>query len=55
MKKICLINFTLSFLAIVGVDTDATPLWAVGLLLVWLVVSVFLLKRVMPELWEDKK
>lgn len=55
MKKASLINFTLSFLAIVGVDADATPLWAVGLLLIWLVVSAFLLKRMMPELWEDKK
>ncbi len=52
MKKISLINFTLSFLALVGVDADATPMWAVGLLLLWFVVSAFLLKKGLPELWE---
>ncbi len=54
MKRISLINFTLSFLAIGCVNADATPLWAVGLLLLWLVASVFLLKKAMPELWKGK-
>lgn len=55
MKKASLISFMLCFVLIVGVDADATSIWVVMLLLILFVVSAILLKRTMPELWEDKK
>lgn len=55
MKKLPITNFVLSFVALIGVDIDTAPLWAVGLLLIWFVASVLLLRKAMPELWAHKK
>lgn len=42
-------------MALSMVDTEATPLWAVGLLFAWFVASVFLAKRVLSKLQTDKQ
>ena len=44
MKELKLTSFVLSFLALGSVDTEATPLWGVLLILAWFAASVFWVK-----------
>jgi hypothetical protein len=44
-RTITKLNFALSFSALVMVDTDASEAWAIGLIVAWFVVSVFILRR----------
>lgn len=52
MKKIYLINLTLSFATLAMVDPEKTSFWAFFLILAWFVTSILFAKKILPELWQ---